>query len=111
MSIMQDYAVTVRYTPDQPYEVLDIIRAETALSAISTGTNLLTVRGLDAVELRALPVGTAISRDEFTVPDHDLNELLNLSAAMVKGEANQDVAELWMRYLERVQHRLANQGA
>lgn len=102
-----DFVVSARYAPDQPYEVLDTIRADTALSAISQGTNMLTIRGDDAVELRALPVGTAISRDEFTVPDHDLNELLNLSVAMAKGEANQDVAELWMRYLERVQQRLA----
>ena len=45
--------------------------------------------------------------DEFTVPDNDLNELLNLTAAMVKGRANQDTGTLWLRYLERIQQRLA----
>lgn len=104
---MPDFVVSVRHAPDQPYKVLDIIRAETALSALNQGGNILTIRRVDAVELRALPVGTVISQDEFTVPDNDLNELLNLSVAMARGEANQDVAMLWSRYLERVQQRLA----
>lgn len=45
--------------------------------------------------------------DEYTLADPDLNELLNLSADMVKGRGNMDTGLLWLDYLERVQARLA----
>lgn len=44
--------------------------------------------------------------DIFNIKDPDLHMLLNLSADMAMGNANQDTAMLWMDYLKRVEARL-----
>jgi len=44
--------------------------------------------------------------DIFNIKDPDLHMLLNLSADMAMGNANQDTAMMWMSYLKRVEARL-----
>lgn len=47
---------------------------------------------------------------EFTVPDPDLDALLNDTAALLSGNANMDVGISWAESLRRVMDRLNEQG-
>lgn len=105
-------------TPDDVRKVIDHLRdgvsadiwydakdhGDSAAEAVIDNTQWAMGHAADLLAQQLAPDNTG---DEFTVPDNDLNELLNLTAAMVKGRVNQDVGTLWLRYLERVQQRLA----
>lgn len=94
------------HLPDLSLRVYDTASSKTYGFSCCIEMETSTTDRDEAIAMWNTRVEPEAEGDAFKIADPDLHMLLNLSADMVLGHANQDTAMLWMEYLKRVNARL-----